>query len=424
MIQYFVIHNFKSIKDTLILDFSKGSIPIQPIYPTVQVKQGQQKIKINRLNFIYGKNGAGKSTIRDALQVFKSIAIAQPANHQKNLEKVVPFKLVQAINPHTFFGIQFIQNKKVYRYSLLIDTYQTAILDEKLEFYENKSYHVIYEKDENIYQDLTNIELERLQTFYLERESILSVLFHHLKVQSPQLQQWIGDTINFFNRLKFSFDTILNKEVLKHLYHNPQLQKNIEQSINQFDLSISHLSIQPQVLDPLHYLKQKGIQLSKQEDNHFLDLLENSLNIDKTHYHLQLIHNGYPLLYDEESSGTQVLLNRLYSMHFHDDAIWIIDDFENDLHEEAASELIKYFGQNFLNQQFVLITHRLSTLDIEEIKHKSLHNFIEKDLQTLATDLVNLSEYGDLRKDKRNSWKNFYKHGRIGQYPKISINKK
>ena len=153
------------------------------------------------------------------------------------------------------------------------------------------------------------------------------------------------------------------------------------------------------------------------------EVLKRNTKQIKLNTSLDFIHYGHKLGYNEESSGTKKIANIIYSLIASDTKVWIIDDFEHDLHTEIAKELLLYLTKNITDLQFILVTHDLDMLDLEMVHHKALHYFVDRNSKDLSTSVVYLSQFADLRNDSRNSWSSFYRNYRLGQYPKLTINK-
>lgn len=457
MIEKFAVKNYKSIKDGAVLDFTKTSPMSDDASKLVRVETFDNKY-INRVNFLYGKNGSGKSTMIEALKDLQSLATNQTSDlsllsqilsftsknnnnftendfkkvsglkSQERFSKIIPFKITSQIDNEVVFLIQFVDHNERYLYEMKIDTKTKEISKEKLSVEKKEEFTTIFDSHNLKESQLSDVEVQRLESYYLEYNSILSILKEQVKVSDDNLRSHINNVNNFFERLRFNFmSTNLNQTLLKKLSQDKNKIKEIERLISTFDISISGLEIEKKEI-PFeksdNYALYSFIMEKSGEDSDYLTASKDLHNMNKAEYSLNFKHNDSFLSYDEESSGTKIIVDRIISMIMVDDPIWVIDDYENDLHEEAVNEFTKYISKNLENQQFILVTHRLSILDLKEVKYKPLHNFVEKSVEELSSSIISLSEWKDLRSDNRNSWSSFYRDSRLAQYPSITLNKK
>ena len=110
MLVSFVIKNFKSIKDVIQVDFTSTGQHVPAKHKNLFIDTNG--VTINRLNFFYGKNGAGKSNIIKALRIFLSIIrrdffefpelTQYQLRHFRLFDHVTPFKLGEQVDPLTF----------------------------------------------------------------------------------------------------------------------------------------------------------------------------------------------------------------------------------------------------------------------------------------------------------------------------------
>lgn len=422
MIETFVINNYKSIKDLLVIDFTnKKQI----------IKENQQNLfkdfagnKISRLNFLYGKNGSGKTTIIEALKVFQELVLSSKDVNSKRGRRtldVVPFKIVEKVDDNTFFSLIFYSENEKYRFSIMYNSKTNTITDEILEHltYDKQ---IIYAKEDQVFTFLSEIEKDRLATYKFTKQTILATLYEEFNLANKTLHKHIENVYLFFNSISFSFLNVNNKKSLAHLVDNKEYINMIIKQLRKFDLTIEDLVINAREVSFQEYKKRYSALLEEGLSEAFYDSLIERYEDAKVEYDLNVIHNKKPLDFKEESAGTQMIINILFSLYASNKKIWLIDDFEHDLHKEATMQIVKYLANNLLDLQFVFITHELEFLNIEEIHNKALHYFVIRDEKDLATTVVYLSQFADLRSDERNNWELFYRKFRLAQYPKITVN--
>lgn len=425
MITKFSLKNFKSVQELITIDFTSKDYNGTNNFSANIVKEFNNE-KIMRLNFFYGKNGAGKSTIVQGIKELKRVALSIPGivddeKFGNFFPNIVPFKLCNNIDNNTFLSLDFYSDHVKYKYSILFDTLKFEIIDEVLHKIENENLEILYSKHEKNYGDLTKVELERLLTYGLEKTSILSLLNEKIKLSSIPFTQHIKNVRTFFSNIAFDFIDMNYSQSLASLISNKEHLLEIEDNIKKFDLSIQNIEVSMRELSFEDYISRFNFIRDKIRGG-FLNLLKENYENEKIEYKLDFIHNKKSLNYDEESDGTKAIANILFSLVAFKSKVWVIDDFENDLHTEAATELIKYISENIIDSQFIFITHELSFLNLSEVHHKASHYFVERDNTALRTTIKYLTQFKDLRSDDRNSWLEFYKKYRLGQYPNIIIN--
>lgn len=428
MFQSFSVKNYKSIKDLLTIDFTSKNQIIKDEHKSLFAKLNGSTI--SRLNFFYGKNGSGKSTLKDALSSFVSLIMARGDDEEESflLNKsryrggvnIIPFKLGESLDSNTFFSLTFHIDSDTYRYSIVYDNVKRIIKDEKLEYFD-KNFYVIFDKEQNIFNTLSVIEKERLNTYKLDKTTILYVLQNEVELVDKRLKLQINSVYNYLRKVSFDFISIQSDSSLKLLKKQKSFLNQIICKLKEFDLSIDTIKLNTREVSFDEYRRRFSF-LENEDFKDFAELVKFNYEREKTEYDFKIIHKNKGIEFSEESAGTQQIMNILFSLYASNKKIWIIDDFENFLHEEAATQLIIYLASNLLDMQFILMAHELSFLNLPEIHNKAVHYFVTKDENDLSTTIVNLTQFSDLRSDERNNWELFYRSFRLGQYPIITIN--
>lgn len=427
MIKSFAVKNYKSIKELLQIDFTDKGQMIS--VENKNLFKNYNSSKISRLNFLYGKNGSGKSTIINAIQSMKDIVMTTRVSGSEidfmyssnEGVKITPFKITNEIGVETFFSMIFMYLDKEYRYTIKYNNEDSYIVDEVLENLDEGI--TIYSKIKKIFMNISKIEKERLQTYNLNNNSLLTLLHNEIVIKDNETSKHISNAYNFFDEISFDFIRIDSKKSLKKLSENKESLKRISDQVKLFDLSIDSIEVKERMVSFNDYINRyKVIERDGRLPNGLMERLKYLYDKDSLEYDLSFIHKKHKLTFPEESSGTREIVNILFSLNASNKKVWIIDDFENDLHKEASIQLIKYLSQNYLDMQFIFVTHELSVLNIKEVRNKALHYLTERDNKNLSTSLVYLTQYTDLRSDDRNSWERFYRNYRLAQYPEITIN--
>src|SRR5690606_34749098 len=112
-----------------------------------------------------------------------------------------PFKIGE-IKPDIEFSLEFHQDLNKFRYTLLINAFTLNIMQERLDYFENNDYSLIYSKIDNLFPNFTQIELERLKTYKLDQKSILSTIVKDINLSNYKLYDKIRSVWNFFTKMK------------------------------------------------------------------------------------------------------------------------------------------------------------------------------------------------------------------------------
>lgn len=434
MLVSFVIKNFKSIKDVIEVDFTSTGQHVPPKHKNLFIDTNG--VTINRLNFFYGKNGAGKSNIVKALQIFLGIIrrdffefpgmIPYHLRHGRLLENTAPFKLGEQVDPLTFFSLVFVANQNTYRYSLSINNQKRIIEDERLEHLKGGDYVIMFSKRDSIFSGFSKTEQHIVGTYKNEKVTLLSLIASRIKISSKETRHHITNVMTFFESISFGFTPVSDQESIEQLLSDKNNGKSLTDDLLKFDLSIENIAVSKKERNITFedYKKSYFLYDSSVEEDNIDDLIRMDYEMERFDYRISTVRNGKELSFYEESDGTKAIANILYSLHYLKKRIWIIDDFENDLHTETSLQLLKYMASSFLDMQFIFVTHELEIMDLEEVHHKGLHYIITRNEKDYNTNVVRLSDYKDLRNDERHSWRNFYKAHRFEQYPDITINDK
>lgn len=418
MLINFIIHNYKSINEPLYIDFTNKEQRIKNEEKNLFKKvNGEQ---VSRINFFYGKNGSGKSKIIEAIKDLKDIALGFRAINPTylynergmrpiNKKRISSFFLTEQYNPNSFLSATFSIDNYIYRYSIVIDTRNEKIIEEKLESLTNDNIILFSTKDFE-YDYLTKVEEERLRTYKQETRTTLSILKNEFNITNLEFASHINNVYQFFYELKFSFENVEQAKVLKQLYNDEELLLELSEQIKKFDIGIEGIEI-----------KDLNAFIFNNEELRDHLFLEETINED---YEIRIIYKGKSLNFDTQSSGTKKIFSILFSIYNTKRGVYVIDDFEKDIHNEVAIDLVKFLANNKTNLQFIFTTHELEFLNLPEVHNKALHYFVEKNHQTLSTEVIYLSQFSDLRNDDRNSWELFYKKHRLGQYPDILYSRK
>lgn len=138
---------------------------------------------------------------------------------------------------------------------------------------------------------------------------------------------------------------------------------------------------------------------------------------------IEVVYDQFKINLCEESTGNRRLFMflTLISDIVNDGKVFFFDEFEKHLHITLARTIIQLFnlpGYNAHNAQLIFSSHNTSLLDLQLFRRDQIW-LVEKDYQTLATDLYSLYEIVDVQADENIEYG--YIKGRYGGTFKINL---
>lgn len=409
MIIRFGAKNYRSINELLVFELLINSEMKIGNFSNLVLEK--EFIKTSRLNFIYGNNGSGKSNLIEGIKNLKQI-VKSKEDIGLSIE---PFKLSSNFNTEVFFTIEYIWNNIQYIYSILYDTSKRIIIDEELSYKNNKEDKILFSRGNKIFFEINNSEKERMNTFDLTRRSILNLFSTEIILSNLEAKKHIDNSFEFFDNIHFGFKDMNKGKVLSEIKKSNELINKISSVMRMYDLTITDIRIKEDSQSFDDFSKGYIGALNIGSNNDIIKLLREIYEDNK--YKIDIYHGDNKLNFDEESTGTIKSINAISSVLMNPNGIWLIDDFESDLHTKNTIEFIKYITNNFYDSQFIFVTHELELLDLDIVKFKPSHFLMERDNKTYDSSITRLSEFSDLRTDNRHNWKKFYEENRLGKYP-------
>ena len=382
MILNFAINNYKSINELMNIELElDASIKTNNHHNLIIEKNN---IKSSRLNFLYGNNGSGKSNIINGIKVLKMIALNE-LEKINDEQLIIPFKLSTKTNDDIFFHLDFISNNNRYNYNVYYDSKKQELRDEELVLVNGEVETIIFDRQIKNYNKLKDKE----SRYDIKKISLLSILNNSKQFESNEEVKYHSTNVfKFFQNIHFGFSDIRNSQELDELPKDNTFLNKLSEKISKYDLTVTRLR-----------LNEEKAQYGNNKNT------------------IEIYHGDKFLNSSEESPGTMKAISAIYSLLAKNNGVWFVDDFESYLHTKNTLELVKFLTKNFLDSQFVFITHELELLDLEEVKFKPLHYLVERDEKTYNTSITRMSDYKDLRSDNRHNWRAFYEFNRLGKYP-------
>ncbi len=430
MIINFSIKNFTSIKEEITLSFEATKSNDLEDYYIITPKKG---LRLLKLGLIYGPNGSGKTNILKALNFLKNMVV-EPLEKKTEAFEFQPFLFdVNTPKEHSFFSLEFIQNKVKYLYQLEFN--KNAIINEKLHFY-NPNKALVYERSTNLDKRLSRIEFGGKIKINKEHKAVLeantlwnnTVLGGFLKTnigvyELEEVTAW------FTNKLKY---LIHPKTDLLH-YISIKIEKgeiekeNIVAFLKLADFKIVDIEISNLDANRLH---EK--QIEKELYKMLLNSTERINEIKRTqvyapkeaffkHSFNNLNNtNVCTLPYEEESQGTQryFQLSGLLDLMIRTESIFSIDELESSLHPDLLKHFILTFLVNSKNSQLIATTHLRELLMEKDIFRNDAIWLTEKK-EDGGTDLFSVADFDSSVIRNTSSVYNAYKIGKLGAVPEL-----
>ena len=265
-------------------------------------------------------------------------------------------------------------------------------------------------------------------------ELFLKEMFRRL-IMSKNNDTFFEDILNVYNYLMF--DTIIIRPSTHKLFDIDYVKNSdkIIKILKSLDINIS------EIIEENNDIKNIELKLSK---NDFTNLLQDidalslrypklsfALRIENDLYSIKKDNNGYDVktlrfIHNncnesfgayEESDGTIRVLE-LIDILLTKNKMFLIDELDSSLHPLLVKGLLQLFSKSNINNQLVITTHELKTLDFDLVRRDEIW-FTEKN-EFGESRLYSLEEFKDVARFDRKIDK-AYMEGRFGAIANIDI---
>lgn len=433
MLIRFIVSNFLSFRDETEFNMLTGT-PRRHQHHIYHYNN----IHLLKTGALYGANGAGKSNLVKALDIFKYIV----KDGSYNPNDIARFRLHNDYNEMpTTFEVEFIKNGTTYAYFLSITPYK--ILEEELYITHPKKddelilsrYNTANKKEINLNDAYLQSEEDKTRLKIYEEEflndncPLLHILANSRK-EYPDLKdvyQWFKyNLITIFPQTKpkaligFIYESADFRAFCSELMgtlqtgvHDIQIETfDLDEFFGEDDKKEAEHIKQKLQKDPVYIFTNKNntneklIATKEGEHSKVSRVVMRHQNDKGEYYHFHL---------DEESDGTLRifdLLLALYSILNHENTVFV-DEIDQSIHPY----LLKQFIEKFINDrrtkgQLIFTTHESNLLDLEIFRQDEIW-FVEKN-HAGASVFYPLSEFKP-RYDK--DIQKGYINGRFGAIP-------
>lgn len=400
------------------------------------------KEKVLRTAVLYGANGAGKSNLFKALRYLKSVAL-RPRKKNSGTGREA-FRFGKEANEPSSFDLQFIVGNKLYRFAFKAD--DQRITEEWLARVEGGREKPLYERitDENgkVVIEAPGLKTagEKLKALVTvggpQNQSFLATV--NAILDAPDVGEELGIILNWF---KQSLILIAPNESFGALGHlltkDSDFLKFAGDFLKSSSTGVDHLNAVKEEIseDKLRSLLPKDLvskileDIREDKDGIAVVKLDESDELlvertDENHYYritIQAAHEHQtgdiiPLELDEESDGTQRLLNLLPALHHlrTSSVVYFIDEIDRSMHPILVWSFLEFFLKSCERgqRQVIVTTHESNLLDLELLRRDEIW-FAEKDTSG-ATNLYSLTDF-KVRNDLE--IRKHYLQGRFGAVP-------
>lgn len=427
MIVNITLKNYRSLLEetsfSLVADSSKNK---ESNVSLIQITNKQEELRLLNVSAIYGANASGKSNLFNGLfDVINFIGKNNPKAGMK-IPAYHPFKFrEETINAPIEFSIEFIgKDLFKYKYKLIFD--ETKVIEESLHYYPNKRTKKLFRRispkkdDLRIHTIKLGADLNNKEIPVFENQTALSKFGENIPDKIITEVYIYLTHINVINACNSYVLTSLKKEVRESIAKDNLLLSKINKLLSFSDTKLNGIYIKE--------IDEKNLNFKSNEDD-IPEIIKQKIIEDfkffvfgKHNYYKdnKLVRNDYPLSFNEESNGTNILLalgGKLLQV-LDSGGIIFVDELETSLHPYLSKLLVSLFQNkkiNKKNSQLVFTTHDTNLLDRTLLRKDQI--WITEKNEAGETELFSLQDFPDIRDDT--PFDKWYLAGKFGGIPSI-----
>lgn len=395
------------------------------------------KHKILKFSGMFGANGSGKSNLilaMDLVQTIINYGASSIINNQYFRGRTC------CKDKDSYFEYEIAINDKLYSYGFEINISKQKIVSEWLIDMTKSVEKIIFERD--LKKHISKTDLSKKNNYFNiclsemqnnDNELFIKEMTRRL-IMSNNIDSFFDDIKNVFKFLVY--DMIVIRPSAHKLFDIDYFKKKdkILKILKALDIDIVDIQAEKcdirniqNKLSPIVFndIKSDFELLSNKSPNTQLTLrIENDLyTISKANsgeyvaQSLKFIHNNSDEQFGafEESDGTIRILE-LIDILISRDKLFLIDELDSSLHPVLVDGLLKIFLQSNVNNQLIITTHELKTLDFDLVRRDEIW-FAEKN-DLAESRIYSLEEFKDVARFDRKIDK-AYMEGRFGAIANI-----
>jgi len=382
---------------------------------TTMVPNNFDDLLINKSAIIYGANGAGKSSLVEALDHLQSLVLfgfASPNRKHEENESYITRQLPifrfdeEAKERPTTFDIVFIaDNEERYNYHLSMG--RDKVEREALWSFSKKGVRAktiftrLNDKDSDSFTyycpslDIDSrtydVAIDKAQGS--PRSPFLSILSAYEVEQIKPVVNWFSNNLSITcNKHDNIFRSSSRNMFLEDIAsNNSEVKSNVLDFLKEFDFSITDLIVKRRDMDLPESLPDEVKKI-------FLSDMGYSVSVEQT------TSSGKKSIinYDNLSSGTKKLIDiSAFFLEFfsQEKNVLVFDEFETSLHPYLVRKIFQNIVKNKnTTHQIILTTHSTVLLDTDNLVRRDQVWFLEKG-SDLDTELYPLSDFSPKKED-------------------------
>ena len=400
MLLSFKIENFRSIKNSVLLDQRVGSKLNNNDLEENYFEVNNHKI-LKSLIF-YGRNASGKSNILIALKAFQYLVYeSDKFKHGDEIITYTPYKFEKNnINKPVKFEIEFLGKESKVKYLYIIEYNSERFVKEALYFYPKGVKTKLYDRNENSinYGDSYRGNKKIIEDNLLKNQLFLSKSASNKILYLDEVYLFFVNymDISIYNDTDEDFEAIRNYSEL--LIHDMRLKINLSKLLKSADTNILDFEIVEN--DASSFKLPDNVPESERKklmDDYKYKVLTKHLLFENG---IEVGHDNLDL--DDESLGTRKLMSIgsriLYALL--NGGLIVVDELDKGLHPLLTKLLIRLFNgkeNNPHNAQLIFATHDSTLLDSELFRRDQIC-FVEKEYEG-NTLLYKLSDFKGVRQN-------------------------
>lgn len=422
MLVSFRVKNFKSIVDaTLDLRYGEGKAPngyaemdrlpfLQDAAPANAPKNARP-LRVVPVLAVYGQNAGGKSTLVEALKLFRALVGMYAAPLVTERLPYYP-NILRPELKETEYTIEVLINGQPCRYRMAHT--RSAIVREEFWQGDKELYHIDREKGiyhlEPIATD--NYPVSRIRSILdvectsadgYQRSALLTKIGMGYAGLNGCISLFFRDMCN----MTLLSDNHLDADVALQMLHEQIGQqggdiafREIESCMTKLDIGIARMELSPEAREALHTYREQ--MFSCADEGGFEKQPKSAAESIYT-YHRRTDGELVPLRLRDESRGSQVLFGLLGVLlaALHSGGTVVIDELDRSIHPLVLKSLVALFTDktyNKHNAQLIFTAHNTELLDGDELRLSEV-GIVTKNAQN-GTTLRRLCDFEGVRNVK------------------------
>lgn len=409
MIESLTIENFLSFKDKINFNFTASMERPKAGFEHISWFETIGKKKLQKIQFLFGNNGTGKSNFMNALGAVCRLACFRATSKSDEDSKIPDFyfKLSKdTINKPTSFDIVFHQNENRYKYEI-------RCVDNTIEFEKltkcpiGKKEVVVFVREFNYKKDLVEIsypakaisnEAQKLINDNVIRNTSVISIYDEKNFVAEDLK----NVYTYFSRIQYlsRLDEIDLPSMLQNRKDGEKLKSILLQLLK--DIGSNIIDYKIETIEPK--LSEHEILIFKtvfgEEDfkKRFAGGTRKITTLQFAHPSDNENHKAW-LQEHEESEGTLNMIRLIIALY---DAIVLntpimIDECASGIHQQTFGRIIQFFLYSSTRAQAFMASQHLSIMDMDGFRRDTM-KFFDKNRQTGETTCKEV----DLRRFHKN----------------------